>query len=282
MLSLGAFLRDAFLSLLILSASAAVGFFRRRWAYKRLHKYGLTLGALLVGAGLYMFLRSNSGTLAGLVLLFLSMLGFSAGDGIVAVGLTGGIASGKSSVSARLRARGIVVIDADVVAREVVEPGQPAHTAIVKAFGTEVLNPDRTLDRAKLGSIVFSDPAKRAVLNACTHRQIIKAMFTQLLYLRVVKRVPLVVFDAPLLFETKLLEYFCAPIIVVACSEEQQLARLMARDKLSKEDATKRIKAQMPLAEKAAKATLVLDNNGSKEALLALVDSTVEDLKRRV
>ncbi|EQC40389.1 hypothetical protein SDRG_02287 [Saprolegnia diclina VS20] len=276
----GAFVRDSVLALLILSASGLVGYFRRRWAYRPLHKYGLTLGAMLVGAGAYMFLRSNSGTLAALVLLFLTMLGFAAGDGCVAIGLTGGIATGKSTVSKRLREKGAVIIDADVVARQVVEPGQPAHRAIVAAFGTDILNPDRTLDRAKLGSLVFNDPAKRATLNSCTHKHILLAMFFELLYLRVVKRAKLVVFDAPLLFETQILEYFCTPIVVVACSEANQLTRLMSRDKLPKDQATKRIQAQMPLAEKAAKANIVLDNNDSPEALIKLVDATYETLKR--
>jgi len=134
-----------------------------------------------------------------------------------------------------------------VVAREVVMPGRGAYNEIVRCFGTKVLNGDATLDRAKLGSIIFSDPTQRKRLNAATHKYIIWEMFKQLVYQRLVCRKRLVVFDAPLLFETKLLEFFCYPTIVVACSEKNELARLITRDNMAKEDAEKRIRSQMKL-----------------------------------
>ncbi|RLN14024.1 hypothetical protein BBJ28_00013638 [Nothophytophthora sp. Chile5] len=155
------------------------------------------------------------------------------------------------TVSKTFRDAGAVIVDADVVAREVVLPGRGAYKEIVRCFGPDVLNEDdATINRAKLGAIIFSDPAQRKKLNAATHKYIIWEMFKQLVYQRLVCRKRLVVFDAPLLLETKLLEHFCYPIIVVACSETNELARLMKRDNMAQEDAEKRIKAQMKLHEK--------------------------------
>ncbi|OQS02822.1 kinesin [Thraustotheca clavata] len=274
------FVKDAALAGGILSLSALVGFGRRRILYNSQLRWALTISAALVALAFYMFLRTDSGTLAALLFIFLSIIGFSVGDGCVAIGLTGGISTGKSTVSTRLRERGAVVIDADAIARAVVEPGQAAHRAIVAAFGQEVLNEDRTINRAKLGSIIFADLSKRKVLNGCTHKYILRDMFLQLLYQRIVKRKKLVVFDAPLLFETNILEYFCSPIIVVVCSQENQLKRLMARDNLPKDKAMERINSQMKLADKAAKANIVLENDGAKEDLVRNVDSTLRSLER--
>ena len=164
------------------------------------------------------------------------------------MGLTGGIATGKSTVSNVFRKAGAVIVDADVVARDVVMPGRGAYQEIVRTFGTDVLNDgDATINRAKLGALVFSDPMQRRKLDAATHKYILWEMFKQLVYHRLVRRKRLVVLDAPLLFETKLLELFCYPIIVVTCAETTELARLMERDNMPQEDALKRIKSQMPL-----------------------------------
>ncbi|RHY08026.1 hypothetical protein DYB26_010511, partial [Aphanomyces astaci] len=170
------------------------------------------------------------------------MLGHYLGDSVIAVGLTGGIATGKSTVSEVFKKFNGVIIDADAIARQVVEPGKPAHTKIVAMFGNDVLNADKTINRPMLGSIIFNNPSKRQALNSCTHE-----MFYQLLYQRIVKQRKLVIFDAPLLFETKLLQYFCGPIIVVACSEAAELQRLMARDSLPEDKALARIKSQMSI-----------------------------------
>ncbi|KAG6973830.1 hypothetical protein JG687_00000678 [Phytophthora cactorum] len=199
------------------------------------------------------------------------------GASLVGVGLTGGIATGKSTVSKAFREAGAVIVDADVVAREVVMPGRGAYKGIVRCFGTGVLNEDdATINRAKLGAIIFNDPAQRKKLNSATHKYIIWEMFKQLVYQRLVCRKRLVVFDAPLLFETKLLEHFCYPTIVVACSEKTELARLMNRDNMKQGDAEKRIKSQMSLKVKVAKADLVIQNDGSLDDLLIRTRETLE------
>lgn len=213
---------------------------------------------------------------AGIVLVGGYFIGRILGSSLVGVGLTGGIATGKSTASKAFREAGAVIVDADVVAREVVMPGRGAYKEIVRCFGTEVINEDATINRAKLGSIIFSDSAKRKKLNAATHKYIIWEMFKQLVYHRLVCRKRLVVFDAPLLFETKLLEYFCYPTIVVVCSEKNELARLMKRDNMKLEDAEKRIKAQMKIHEKMAKAHLVILNDGTLEDLQLRTRETLE------
>uniref|UniRef100_K3X900 Dephospho-CoA kinase n=1 Tax=Globisporangium ultimum (strain ATCC 200006 / CBS 805.95 / DAOM BR144) TaxID=431595 RepID=K3X900_GLOUD len=199
------------------------------------------------------------------------------GASLVGVGLTGGIATGKSTVSKTFQEAGAVIVDADIIARQVVMPGQGAYKEIVKVFGEDVINEhDKTINRAKLGAIIFSDPAKRKRLNACTHKYIIWEMFKQLVYHRLIQRKRLVVLDAPLLFETSLLEYFSYPTIVVACSEARELDRLVKRDNLSQEAATKRIQSQMKLHEKVRKADLVIQNDGSLEELLLSARQTLQ------
>ncbi|ETN21326.1 dephospho-CoA kinase [Phytophthora nicotianae INRA-310] len=213
----------------------------------------------------------------GAVLAGSYLVGRVLGASLVGVGLTGGIATGKSTVSNAFREAGAVIVDADVMAREIVMPGRGAYKEIVRCFGTEVLNEDdATINRAKLGAIIFSDPTQRKKLNSATHKYIIWEMFKQLVYQRLVCRKRLVVFDAPLLFETKLLEYFCYPTIVVACSEKNELERLMKRDNMKQEGAEKRIKSQMSLREKVVKADLVIQNDGSLDDLLIRTRETLE------
>ncbi|EGZ17213.1 hypothetical protein PHYSODRAFT_498802 [Phytophthora sojae] len=205
------------------------------------------------------------------------LVGRALGASLVGVGLTGGIATGKSTVSKAFREAGAAIVDADVVAREVVMPGRGAYKEIVRYFGAGVLNEeDATINRAKLGAIIFSDPEKRKKLNAATHKYIIWEMFKQLVYQRLICRKRLVMFDAPLLFETKLLEYFCYPTIVVACSEANELERLMKRDNMKREDAEKRIKSQMKLHEKVAKADLVIENDSTLDDLLLRTRRTLQ------
>ncbi|KAL4158027.1 hypothetical protein PRNP1_003807 [Phytophthora ramorum] len=213
----------------------------------------------------------------GVVLAGSYLVGRVLGASLVGVGLTGGIATGKSTVSKAFREAGAVIVDADVVAREVVMPGRGAYKEIVRCFGTGVLNEkDATINRAKLGAIIFSDPVQRKKLNSATHKYIIWEMFKQLVYQRLICRKRLVVFDAPLLFETKLLEYFCYPTIVVACSETNELARLMKRDNVTLEDAQKRIKSQMKLHDKVSKADLVIQNDGTLDELLLHTRETLQ------
>lgn len=187
------------------------------------------------------------------------------------VGLTGGIASGKSTVADLLRARGAVVIDADVVAREIVEPGEDAYNEIVAAWGPAVLGPDGALDRARLGAIIFSDAEARARLNAMTHPRVRRRMLEQAEALRRGPTPPPVaVLDIPLLFENGL-EALVEETWLVYLDPEHQLERLMRRNGYSREEAAQRIAAQLPLSEKARRATRLIDNNGEPAALDAEV-----------
>jgi dephospho-CoA kinase len=179
------------------------------------------------------------------------------------IGLTGGIASGKSTVAKMLLELGIPVIDADQIAREVVEIGEEAYLQIVEKFGEEILHDDKTIDRAKLGAIVFNDEEKRKLLNSIVHPAVRKKMLEQKeQYVK--KGEKTIVLDIPLLFESNL-THLVDKIIVVYVDDHIQLERLMARNCFSKEEAEARIKAQMPLKEKAAKADAVIDNNGTME-----------------
>jgi dephospho-CoA kinase len=192
------------------------------------------------------------------------------------IGLTGGIATGKSTVSSAWRAAGVPVIDADAIAREVVKPGRPALRLIRWRFGAQVLRPDGTLDRAALGRLIFADPVKRRALNRIMHPFIIAAMVSKLVYALVVRFHPVVVLDTPLLFESGTLVPLCNSTVVVYCSPELQINRLLARSKkeqlpgaepLSEQEAKDRIASQMPLSVKVARATYVLDNSASIEAI---------------
>jgi dephospho-CoA kinase len=175
------------------------------------------------------------------------------------VGLTGGIGSGKSTVAAMLRELGAPVIDADALAREVVEPGQPALREIVERFGPEVLTPDGRLDRPRLAAIVFGDPRARADLEAITHPRI-AALAAERAQEHARSGAPVVFYEAALLVEHGL-HRGMAGLVVVASPPELQIARLRARDGLSKEEARARLAAQLPLAEKLAVATHVIDNS---------------------
>src|SRR6478609_2755580 len=180
-------------------------------------------------------------------------------------GITGGIGSGKSTVAALLRERGVPVVDADELARQAVAPGSPGLADVVQAFGTEVLGADGSLDRKKLGALVFSDETARKRLNSLTHprvRQLSQERFAELGR----QGVELAGYDVPLLFEVGL-DAVLQPVVVVAASEATQLARVMARDGSSEGDARARIAAQLPLDEKRRRANYVLENDGSRAEL---------------
>ncbi|XP_010899517.1 dephospho-CoA kinase domain-containing protein [Esox lucius] len=180
------------------------------------------------------------------------------------VGLTGGIASGKSTVSSLLRELGCPIIDADVVARQVVEPHSPAYFRIVKHFGPEILLENGEIDRQKLGGLIFANGEKRRLLNSITHPEIHKAMLKQILFY-FIRGYRYVVLDVPLLFETRRLTRFLHHTVVVYCDPATQLSRLMLRDGLTQEQAEQRIAAQMPLNEKRGLASHVVENSGSRE-----------------
>jgi dephospho-CoA kinase len=178
------------------------------------------------------------------------------------IGLTGGIATGKSTVARLLEERGAILIDLDRIAREVVEPGQPSLALIAERFGQAILQVDGSLDRKKLGAIVFADPAERRALEAITHPAIRKVMKERMAYYESNAPDKLVVVDVPLLFESGLESYF-EQIMVVYVPQEEQLNRLRERDKLTDEEARRRLSAQGDIEEKKRRADILIDNSGS-------------------
>ncbi len=186
------------------------------------------------------------------------------------VGLTGGVATGKSTVSDMFQALGCVVIDADLLAREVVEPGRPAWEQIVAAFGRGVLQPDGGLDRKALGAVVFSDPAQRKRLESITHPEIRARFAARLAELAERGFEGIVIFDAPVMIESGNYRNMDR-LIVVTSDEPAQMARQQERDSLSAEEATRRIRSQMPLEAKVKLADYVIDNTGDLQSTAAQV-----------
>jgi dephospho-CoA kinase len=178
------------------------------------------------------------------------------------LGLTGGIGSGKSMVASMFAQLGADVIDADQLARAVVEPGQPALGEIATAFGRDILLPDGRLDRSKLARIIFADPVARGKLNAITHPRIRERMDAAIAARA--SRPGVLIADIPLLYENDRASTV-EMVIVVWVDPETELRRLHERDGLTEEEARQRIAAQMPLDEKRARADVVIDNSGSRE-----------------
>jgi dephospho-CoA kinase len=191
------------------------------------------------------------------------------------IGLTGGIASGKTTVARMLEAHGGAIIDADVAAREVVSPGEPALAEIAEAFGPEVLGPDGGLNRPALAGIIFRDEAARQKLNAIVHPRVRARMFAQLDALRQQPEPPrFAVLVVPLLLESGH-DWAIDQVWVVSVPEDVQLERLMRRDQLASEAAHARIRAQMPISEKLKHADRVIENTGHpsdvEKAVVALL-----------
>jgi dephospho-CoA kinase len=186
------------------------------------------------------------------------------------LGLTGGIGSGKTVVGEMFARLGAEVIDADQLARDVVEPGQPALDEIVKRFGPEILLPDGRLDRRKLGRIVFADAAARAALNAITHPRIRERMDAAVTARR--EREGVLILDIPLLYETARTTPV-EKVIVAWVDPATQIRRLLDRGGLTPEEARQRIAAQIPLDEKRALADHVIDNSGSLDATRRQVEA---------
>ncbi len=182
------------------------------------------------------------------------------------VGLTGGIASGKSTVSDYLRQRDVAIIDADVVARQVVAIGEPAYQQIVEYFGQSILAADRQIDRKALGSIVFNDKAKLEVLESFTHPAIISTFKARIAELQKNSQTPFIVLDIALLFEVGM-QTLCDEVWLVTVDRQIQIERLCQRDSISVKEAARIIDLQMPLAEKAKLADVLIDNNHNVEAL---------------
>lgn len=177
------------------------------------------------------------------------------------LGVTGGIATGKSTVVDVFRKAGVPIVDGDLIAREIVEPGKPALKALVAAFGEEILTEDR-LNRKKLGEIVFNDPAKRQLLDRLLDGYLRGAITDQIK--EAAKTAPLVVADIPLLYEADYQQYM-DQVAVVYIPKELQLTRLMQRDHLTKEAALQRMKSQLSIEEKRQKADFLFDNQGTRE-----------------
>lgn len=199
------------------------------------------------------------------------------------IGLTGGIGSGKSTVSRMLRGLGAKIIDADLVAREVVEIGKPALSEIEETFGSDVLLEDGTLDRKKLGAIIFSDEEKRHMLNKITHPRIIEEIQSKIDKAISENCCDLIVLDCALLFEMNM-EFMVEESWLVNLDKKTQLERIVSRDGLSENEALLRIEAQMPLEEKVVRATRIIDNssdvNDTHRQVMELWNKTVLEEKR--
>jgi dephospho-CoA kinase len=196
---------------------------------------------------------------------------------VLKVGLTGGIGSGKSEVSARLAEHGAVVIDADKIAREVVEPGTPGLAAVVEEFGAEVLLPSGGLDRERVGRIVFSDPDRLAALNAIVHPLVGERMQE---LMDAAPEDAVVVYDVPLLAENGLAPMY-DEVVVVDAPADVQLDRLVARRGMTEEDARARMANQASREDRRAVATHVIDNSGTLEDLRNQVDALWKALTSR-
>jgi dephospho-CoA kinase len=192
-------------------------------------------------------------------------------------GLTGNIGSGKSTVGRMLAARGIPVLDADEVAREVVEPGRPALRDIASRF-PDAMRPDGSLDRKALAARVFADPVEREALNAIVHPRIAEEVATRMAGLAASGE-KVAVYEAALIVENGLHRGLDG-LIVVTAPAEAQIARLRRRDGMTGEEAQARIAAQLPAAEKTRQATVVIENAGSEAELAAMVDELAERLQR--
>ena len=194
------------------------------------------------------------------------------------VGLTGGIGSGKSTVARLLEKRGAVVFDADLLAREAVEPGTPGHAAVIERFGADVLAPGGELDREALASIVFADPSARRDLEEIVHPEVRRLFAEGSEAYRDTDRV--VVFSAPLLVETGMHTAF-EILVVVSATVATQIKRLMRQRGMSESSIRARIEAQAPLEDKAAVADFLVDNEGTLDELESQVDRLWNDLSAR-
>jgi dephospho-CoA kinase len=193
------------------------------------------------------------------------------------IGLTGGIASGKSSVAKLLARLGAAIVNADVLSREVVEPGHDAWKEIVDKFGTGVLQPDQSLDRQKLRAIIFNDPEARRTLESIIHPRV-RALAEERIRQHANSGYEVVVYEVPLLFEGNLQESL-RPVILVACDIDTQRRRLQERDQLDAASAQKQIEAQMSLAEKRRLADYIIENDGSMDDLERQVRAVLEKIK---
>lgn len=195
------------------------------------------------------------------------------------IGLTGGIASGKSTASNILKEMGIPIIDADQIAREIVQVGKPALEEIKNTFGPKVIFLDGTLNRKLLGKIVFSDEGALRKLNSITHRRIIKEILNRIDIYRKSDAYPVIIVDAALLIEMDMKE-LVDEIWLVTIDEETQLTRLMGRDHLDLADAKNRIRAQMSMEKKKKYAHVLIDNNQDRFHLKKQLEKQLRSIRR--
>jgi dephospho-CoA kinase len=196
------------------------------------------------------------------------------------VGLTGGIASGKSLVTRVLRDLGAHIIDADKIVHELLSPDHDACREVVGHFGDKIRLPDGSIDRRKLGDIIFNHPEERVWLNQCIHPRVFKAYQTQVHYLRERQPDAIVIMDAALLIETGYHKHMDR-LIVVYSDQKDQVSRLMERDRFTLEQALARISSQMPLNEKRKYADYVIENTGTREETELQAQEIFEKLKTK-
>ena len=193
------------------------------------------------------------------------------------IGLTGGIGSGKSTVTDYLIARGFHVLDADQIAREIVLPGSEMLIQLTSVFGRGIILEDGSLDRQKLGEIVFSDPQKKETLDALMHTRILELIHERILQFREEGKRKVIFIDAPLLFETGL-NKSVSEIWLTDVDDETRIKRIMARDGMNREEIEKRISAQMTREEKQSLADIILDNTGDQEALYQQIEQLLKNI----
>ncbi len=194
------------------------------------------------------------------------------------IGLTGGIATGKSLVTDYLERKGIPVVDADRIARNIVRKGEPALVEVVSEFGSGILHPDGTLNRERLGERIFGDSGERKRLEAILHPRVYDRAWEEIRGIRKADRHALVIFSVPLLFESGH-EKEVDRVIVVYADEATQLRRIMKRDGLSERAARKRIAAQLPIEEKRKRADFVIRNTGAREEAYLQVEALLPGLR---
>ncbi len=200
-------------------------------------------------------------------------------DPMILVGLTGGVATGKSTVARMFERCGAHIIDADLLARQVVEPGKPAWRAIVKAFGPQILNADRTLNRAALGEIVFRNKVKLRRLERLIHPPVARKQERLAKTFARTHPQAVIVYEVPLLFEAGV-DRRVDRIVVVAANREIQIARLKRRNGFTRTEALRRIKSQLPIEQKAAAADYLLDGRTPRPRLAVQVKRLYRELRK--
>ena len=244
---------------------AGLNWYKLEGKYRRSPQQAIAL-LYFANAGV-LYLVFDVPFLAILLLDCLQLAGAFMGTYFQCIGLTGGIATGKSTVSGILAENGLDIIDTDKISKEL-DRDEGYRAAIRSTFGDAVFSRETgEIDRIKLGNIIFADKLQRRKLEKISHPRIFRRIFVQLFKLRFLRKKPLVVLDAPLLFETKILEYFCYPILVVSSDAEKQLARFTERNQISEEEALRKISSQMPIGVKVSRADISIENNGSLKDL---------------